>query len=103
MKAEGRGLSIGGGARKGFTLVELLVVIAIIAILTGLLVPAFNKSKEKVQSIVCMNIHVKTGHKNTAALALYRRVGFVDTHRLLLSLRLANPTHIVQPAPTAGR
>jgi ribosomal protein S18 acetylase RimI-like enzyme len=38
-------------------------------------------------------IYVETGRDNTAALALYRRMGFVDTDRLLLSLRRASPTH----------
>jgi GNAT superfamily N-acetyltransferase len=40
-------------------------------------------------------IHVETGRDNVAALALYRRVGFADTGRLLLSLQLADPTHNV--------
>ena len=40
-------------------------------------------------------IQVETGRDNAPALALYRRVGFVDTDRLLLSLPLADPTHAV--------
>ena len=38
-------------------------------------------------------IFVETGHDNAAALALYRRVGFVNTDRQLLALKLADPTH----------
>jgi GNAT superfamily N-acetyltransferase len=38
-------------------------------------------------------VHVETGRDNAAAQAVYRRVGFVHTDRLLLTLRLAKPTH----------
>ena len=38
-------------------------------------------------------IHVETGTDNPAALAAYRRVGFVDTERAHLTLKLAEPTH----------
>jgi GNAT superfamily N-acetyltransferase len=38
-------------------------------------------------------VHVETGRDNAAAQAVYRRVGFAHTDRLLLTLRLANPTH----------
>ena len=38
-------------------------------------------------------IHVETGTDNPRALAVYQRAGFVDTHRVHLTLKLAEATH----------
>jgi ribosomal protein S18 acetylase RimI-like enzyme len=39
-------------------------------------------------------IHVETGRDNVAALAVYRRAGFVETDLAHLTLGLAEPTHM---------
>ena len=44
-------------------------------------------------------MHVETGRDNAPALAVYRRIGFVDSDHAHLSLTLAEPTHDPQTHP----
>jgi prepilin-type N-terminal cleavage/methylation domain-containing protein/prepilin-type processing-associated H-X9-DG protein len=70
-----QGGSVNFGARprhadlssRAFTLLELLVVISIIGILAALLLPVLSTSKQKGQSIYCLN----NGRQMITALTLY--------------------------------
>ena len=39
---------------------------------------------------------VEVGYENAAAQSVYRRIGFEKTDRQLMTLRLADPTHMEQ-------
>ncbi len=39
-------------------------------------------------------LHLEVGRDNAAAQSLYRQTGFMDTDRQLLTLKLADPTHL---------
>jgi len=40
---------------------------------------------------------LEVGHDNAAAQAVYRHVGFLETDRQLMTLRLADPSHVEEP------
>ncbi len=39
-------------------------------------------------------MHLEVGRDSSAAQTVYRRMGFVNTDRQLLTLQLADPTHV---------
>lgn len=62
----------------------------------GLGTAALAKVREFCKTRGVRAMFVETGRTNVAALALYQRVGFVNTDRQLLALSLGDPTHIVE-------
>jgi ribosomal protein S18 acetylase RimI-like enzyme len=61
----------------------------------GLGKAALMEVRATLQQLGVRALHVEVGPDNTPAQALYRRIGFVSTGRQLLTLRLADPTHLV--------
>jgi GNAT superfamily N-acetyltransferase len=59
----------------------------------GLGTAALIDAKLFCERIGVRAIHVETGRDNAAAQAVYRRIGFGETDRQLLTLKLADPTH----------
>lgn len=51
----GNGERCDGRVWGGWTLLELLVVIAVVATLTGLLLPAVGRARDRVRDVTCLN------------------------------------------------
>lgn len=60
----------------------------------GLGTAALDEVREFAASLGVRALHLEVARDNAAAQAVYRRAGFVDTDRQLLTLRLAEPTHV---------
>lgn len=54
---------------------------------------ALNAVRQASELLGVRAIHLEVGRDNHAAQSLYRKAGFVDNDRQLLTLRLAEPTH----------
>ena len=60
----------------------------------GLATAALSQVREFCVKLGVRAIHLEVGKDNAAAQAVYRRVGFASTDRQLLTLKLADPTHV---------
>jgi GNAT superfamily N-acetyltransferase len=60
----------------------------------GLGSAALSEVRSFAERIGVRALHLEVGRENAAAHAVYRRVGFMDTERQLLTLRIADPSHL---------
>jgi GNAT superfamily N-acetyltransferase len=60
----------------------------------GLGTAALEEVRQLATELGVRALHLEVGRDNAPAQAVYRRVGFVDTDRQLLTLKLVDPTHV---------
>lgn len=60
----------------------------------GLATAALTELREFCMNLGVRAVHLEVGRDNAPAQKVYRRVGFESTDRQLLTLRLADPTHV---------
>jgi GNAT superfamily N-acetyltransferase len=60
----------------------------------GLGTKAITALRATCETMGVRALHLEVGRDNVAAQSIYRQAGFVDTDRQLLTLRLADPTHV---------
>lgn len=60
----------------------------------GLGSAALAQVRTFAESLGVRALHLEVGRDNEPAQVVYRRIGFVDNERQLLTLRLATPTHV---------
>jgi GNAT superfamily N-acetyltransferase len=61
---------------------------------SGLVTTAIRTARDESERLGVRALHLEVGHANDPALAVYRKAGFLNNNRQLLTLRLAPPTHI---------
>jgi GNAT superfamily N-acetyltransferase len=60
----------------------------------GLGTAAIETARAECEQLGVRAIHLEVGHDNDPALAVYRKAGFRNNDRELMTLRLASPSHL---------